>query len=380
MPVARLFEGCPRELLPRVRWIVAAMATCALIAALSPAPADGRWVVKGRGSGHGVGMSQYGALGFAQEGRGYERILTHYFRGTTVSETQTRSVRVLLDVVGSVPFTGAEAACGKRLRPGRAYSFSLRGAKVKLRRGNGSVIKGCGREGVARGGRSVVYSGRGAYRGKLIGRSVGGAVYAINKVNIEGYVKGVVANEVIPSWPKHALRAQAVAARSYALATRLDGNGYDLYDDTRSQVYGGRSSEEAATNRAARATRHEVVKHNGRVATTYFFPSSGGQTESSEFGFNGGRPRPYLKSVTDPFDAVAPVHRWRVGFSNSRMAAALAGLYQGTLREIKVLQTGRSPRIVRARVVGSRGSSRVSGDELRFRLGLRSTWARFRKR
>ena len=95
---------------------------------------------------------------------------------------------------------------------------------------------------------------------KLIGRNVGGSLYAINKARIEDYVKGVIANESPSSWPQAALRAQAVAARSYALATRLNGNGYDLYDDTRSQVYGGRSSETGATNNATDATAGEVIK------------------------------------------------------------------------------------------------------------------------
>ena len=84
----------------------------------------------------------------------------------------------------------------------------------------------------------------GRYRGKLIARNVGGSLYAINKVGIEAYVRGVIANESPASWPAAALRAQAVAARSYALATRVNGDGYDLYDDTRSQVYNGASSEQ----------------------------------------------------------------------------------------------------------------------------------------
>jgi stage II sporulation protein D len=89
---------------------------------------------------------------------------------------------------------------------------------------------------------------------------------------------------------------------------------------------------------------------------------------------------PYIKSVRDPFDDVSPVHRWRETFSNASMEARLAGLFAGRLRAIRVRKTGVSPRIVRARVVGSRDSSTVSGDELRARLGLRSTWARFEKR
>jgi stage II sporulation protein D len=200
----------------------------------------------------------------------------------------------------------------------------------------------------------------------------------INSVGAEGYVKGVVANEMPSSWHQQALRAQAVVARSYGLATTRAG-AFDHYDDTRSQVYGGRTSETKATNRAVKRTKRKVVKYGGRVATTYYFSTSGGQTENSEFGFGAGSPSPYLKSVNDPYDDISPVHRWRVTYSNSAMESRLKSLFQGNLRRIEILDTGRSPRIVRARVVGSSGSSTVSGDTLRNRLGLRSTWAKFKR-
>jgi stage II sporulation protein D len=170
-----------------------------------------------------------------------------------------------------------------------------------------------------------------------------------------------------------------VAARSYGLATLRSGP-FDHYDDTRSQVYGGKGSETRATNRAVAATRHEVVKHNGRIATTYFFSTSGGRTENAEFGFVGSSPSPYLKSVNDPYDKLSPQHRWRVRLSNSQMEARLSGLFAGNLRRLDVTKRGRSPRIVRVRVVGSNGSTKITGPALQARLGTRSTWMRFDKR
>ncbi|MDQ3729962.1 MAG: SpoIID/LytB domain-containing protein [Actinomycetota bacterium] len=339
------------------------------------------WVVNGRGFGHGVGMSQYGAYGFAQQGRSSKEILRHYYTGVKVGEADTRSVRVLISTGhSSIGFSNANKACGKKLDGAETYSFRLVSGSVTLRRPNGSKLAGCGGEGAAAGGSSVRFAGVGSYRGDLRARSVNGSIYAINKVGIEGYVKGVIPNESPASWPQAALRAQAVAARSYALATTLNGDGYDLYDDTRSQVYGGLSSEASSTNEAARKTAREVIKSGGEIATAFFFSTSGGQTENSEFGFSGGSPRSYLKSVNDPFDDVSPVHRWRVRFSESEFEAKLSGLYSGNLKRIDILKQGRSPRIVEARVVGSNGSSVVSGDTLRFRLGLRSTWASFKKR
>ena len=354
--------------------------TLTLVAVLAlPAVAAGKWAVPGKGFGHGAGMSQWGAFGFAKNGRSYERILRHYYSGVSIGQADARRVRVLLTTgLGALSFTDAGRACGKDLNPDRNYSFGIAGTKVELNRSSGRRITLCGNEGVASGGGSVRFSGVGAYRGKLIGRNVGGSLYAINKVRMEDYVKGVIPNESPSSWPQPALRAQAVAARSYALATRLNGNGYDLYDDTRSQVYNGKSSETASTNRATEATSGEVIKAGGGIATAYFFSTSGGQTENSEFVFS--EPRSYLKAVDDPYDRASPVHSWRERFSNSGMESRLSGLFSGNLKRIRILKTGRSPRIVRAKVVGSSGSTKVSGDTLRFRLGLRSTWAKFKKR
>ena len=360
------------------------LALAAAVAALAvPAKAQAAdWVIEGRGFGHGVGMSQYGAYGFAKHGRDYRQILHHYYTGVNISKAGGAGVRVLISTGhSSIGFSGAKKACGKNLSGKENYSFRLASGNVTLRRPNGSKLKSCGDEGSASGGASVAFSGVGKYRGDLVARNVGGSLYAINKVGIEGYVQGVIPNESPSSWPQAALRAQAVAARSYALATTVSGNGYDLYDDTRSQVYGGKSSEAKSTNQAAKATTQEVIKSGGEVATAFFFSTSGGQTENSEFGFpGGGTPRPYLKSVNDPYDDVSPHHRWTVRLTQSEIESDLSGLFSGNLKKVKILKRGESPRIVRAKVVGSNGSSEVNGDTLRFRIGLRSTWAKFKKR
>jgi len=361
-----------------MRRVQVILATLLGTAALAVPAADASWEIKGRGFGHGVGMSQYGAYGFALEGRGYREILDHYYTDTTVGKVEGERVRVLLGSgSGAVSFSGARRACGKNLDPARDYSFESAGGDVELRGSGGDRLAGCGTEGKAAGGLRI---GRfGSFRGALVARNSGGSLMVINELGLEAYVKGVVANEVPASWPNEALRAQAVAARSYGLATERSGP-FDHYADTRSQVYGGRSSETPATNKAVSATRRQVVKYQGRTAVTYFFSTSGGRTENSEFGFSGGRSVPYLKSVKDPYDDVSPVHTWTERLSDDRMESELSGLFQGRLREIEVLERGESPRIVRARVVGSSGSTTVTGDTLRARLGLRSTWARFNHR
>ena len=337
------------------------------------------WLIPGRGFGHGVGMSQYGAYGYARHGSGYRAILSHYYRHTRLGRAQGR-IRVLLATPpDSVGFTRATRACDERLSAHRDYVFERSLGDVILTGDGGRKLANCGRSGTAAGKRAIRIQGEGVYRGKLKAKRSSQGLLVIDVVGLDDYARGVVANEMPSSWPQEALRAQAVAARSYALASSV-GRAFDVYDDTRSQVYGGKGSETPQTNKACRHTSRRVLRYRKQVATTYFFSTSGGQTESVEFGFPGSKPIPYLRSVKDPYDDASPYHRWRVRYSQREMQSRLDGLFNGRLRRIDVLKRGDSPRIVRARVVGSGGSSKVTGLELQSRLGLRSTWAKFRKR
>ena len=371
----------PRRSRRRGRARAAALAC--VLAALAPAAAaraETTWEVTGAGYGHGAGMSQWGAFGYAKHGSGWKQILGHFYKHTTIGRTKGRNVRVLLEAgPDSVDFTGATRACGHDLDQGKTYTAVRDGSAVRLRSGDGQDLGGCGDSLQATGGGSVSVIDKGAYRGALVVLPRGdGGLYAINSVPLEGYVKGVVANEMPADWPADALRAQAVAARSYALATSASGP-FDQYDDTRSQVYGGLGSETPATNNAVEATSGRVVKFHGRVATTFFFSSSGGRTENVENVFAGSDPKPYLKSVRDPFEDASPYHHWRETFSQSEIESKLGSLVQGSLQSIEVTKRGRSPRIVSAKLVGSAGTTEVSGSTLQSRLGLRSTWAFFDK-
>jgi SpoIID/LytB domain protein len=168
-----------------------------------------------------------------------------------------------------------------------------------------------------------------------------------------------------------------VAARTYAVTTRKRGAGFDQYSDTRSQVYNGIAGERASTNAAVAATSGEVVTYRGRPVVTYYFSTSGGRTENIEYSFVGAAPKPWLKSVSDPYDSESPYHTWVVRMSLRQAQRKLGGLVRGSLRRIKVLTRGRSPRVVRAQVIGTKGSRATTGPALRSRLGLRDTWARF---
>jgi stage II sporulation protein D len=143
-------------------------------------------------------------------------------------------------------------------------------------------------------------------------------------------------------------------------------------------VYGGIAAETASTNEAVTTTRGQVVTYDGEPVVTYFFSTSGGRTEDVENSFVGSEPKPWLKSVKDPYDDVSPKHRWgpiRMGMGSA--AARLSGLVKGRFKGVRVRKRGSSPRIVSAVVIGTGGRTRVSGATLRARLGLLDTWAYF---
>ena len=149
------------------------------------------------------------------------------------------------------------------------------------------------------------------YRGRIDVDVVDGSLRALNVVGLEQYLYGVVPAEMPSTWAPEALKSQAVAARSYALATRQVGAPFDVYSDTRSQMYLGISSESPATNAAVDATKGQVLFYKGTVATTYFSSTSGGKTESSQAWT--GTALPYLVSVSDPYDEISPYHDWGPG-------------------------------------------------------------------
>ena len=179
--------------------------------------------------------------------------------------------------------------------------------------------------------------------------------------------------ETPSSWPAAALEAQAIAARTYAVASTPQ-QGFDLYADTRSQEYGGADAETAAADAAVDATRGEVVTYAGKPVVTYYFASSGGATESVQNAFVGAAAQPYLTGVLDPYDSTrfGPI-TMTIHQADQRLGA----LVHGTLRSIVVTRRGVSPRVVSARLIGSTGTTSVSGVSLANALGLHTTWACF---
>jgi len=363
------------------------VATCAAAFALLSiyplaASASVSWVVHGRGFGHGVGMSAYGAYGYAKHGKGYRFILGHYYTGTSLGTVQgAQIVRVLLGIeAGDVGFSGATSACGERLDPKRSYQAHRTGNSVVLRSSGGKRLAGCGRKLRAAGPGTVTIAGYGTYRGALETvptESQAGSLNVVNALALEQYVKGVMPNEVPPSWPTEELKAQAVAVRSIALTGDVGGNGFDLYSDTRSQVYKGLESEYARTNDAVAATRDQVVTYQGKVAQTLYSACSGGHTESAVNVF--GSPVPYLVGVPDPYDYYCPLHEWTLKFSGPEISDKLGAYLNGRLKKVVITKRGVSPRIIQAKLFGTGGVSTVTGTDLEVALGGYDTWMTFEK-
>jgi stage II sporulation protein D len=342
-----------------------------------PQPGEPVFVINGRGWGHGVGMSQWGANGFARRGTSYDRILAHYYRGTMIGEAPVAKVRVLLRVgrrsltiASEAPFR-VRAASGKlwalpagKQELGAALMVQTKGAKRKVKlAGPVEFLPGAEELRLDR-----------PYRGSIRVDLQSGRLRAINVVGLEPYLYGVVPAEVPDDWPAEVLKAQAVAARTYALATRKSEGAFDLYADVRSQVYRGIDEEEDSTNQAVDETAGEVLLYNGRIVTTYFHSTSGGRTASIADVWPGSNPVPYLVSVDDPYDSLSPHHMWGpVVVSAERLDRVLKA--PGRLLDVRTTANP-SARIDTVNGVGSLGEAGVRSADVRRALGLRSTWFR----
>ncbi len=345
------------------------------------ASAAGTFFIRGGGDGHGIGMSQYGAYGYALHGKGYRWILAHYYRGTKLGSTNpNRVVRVLL-AAGSAAFSGANSAGTKKLHPTETYVVQPNAdGTVTLIDQSGKKVGAFAAPLTVTGPGPLRLAGRGTYRGALQFRPDGaGGVETVNALALDDYVRGVISLEMPASWSPEALKVQAVAARTYAITSNVGGGAFDLYQDTRSQMYGGVAAETQSTDAAVAATRGQVVTYGGVPVVTYFFNSSGGHTENVENVWPGASPKPWLKGVADPYDNVAgdPYHHWGYDLSLSAAAAKLGNLLKGSLIGIRVTRHGSSPRILSAQIVGTKGTTTVTGADLQHVFGLLTTYAAF---
>lgn len=210
------------------------------------------------------------------------------------------------------------------------------------------------------------------YRGRLQVLVGSSSLQAVNHVPLEAYLPSVVASEMPASWPQAALRAQAVAARTYALRQRKPAAAFDVSATVSSQVYKGVEAETPSTRQAVVSTRGQVLMFGPGLANTVFHSSAGGSTENS--GDLWSQQLPYLVSVPD-FDQHSPVHAWQLRLEPEQLQKAFGEI--GGVQRIDVLATTGSGRVRQARVTGPAGTLVLTGAQLRSRLGLKSTMVRF---
>lgn len=219
------------------------------------------------------------------------------------------------------------------------------------------------------------------YRGSLELRHKGGGLTAVNIVPIDGYLRSVVPEEMPVDWPAEAIKAQSVAARSFALASRgrHASEGYDLCTTTHCQLYTGTAAEKSASNAAIKATRGEVLTYGGKPIEALFHTDSGGMTENSEAVW--GSHVPYLRAAKDTPAKTMP---WTKTISRADLERKLAakGHDIGKVRSIALspLAIGRaakdrtaSGRVKTMTVKGTKGTATLSGTTWRSLLGLKST-------
>lgn len=364
----------------------------------------------GQGYGHGVGMNQYGAKGRATDGQTAEEILAAYYKGATMSTVKpTRLIRVLIlssfKVTKSAPLLiyGRGGTWGI---DGTTDAFP-KGAQLKTWRN----VHGRWRVKVtAPDTTTVLYRARvdgqpfvrpleadaylqlfskpstdDTFRGslRLIPGTSSSTISVVNHLGIDEYVRGVAPVEMPVSWPREAVRAQVIATRSYGIrGLNPDRGTFDVYDDTRAQIYRGMEAETAVTDALVAAEPGAVIRYKGeKVIKAFFFSTGGGATENNEYVFVSSTGTPgtskvkYLRGITDrsefgiPYDAEAPFFRWsttRLSLDTlSSMLRKDSRTNVGSLTRLDLTRRGTSGRLYQVVLYGSKGTRTVSADVFR---------------
>ncbi|MFL6288153.1 MAG: SpoIID/LytB domain-containing protein [Actinomycetes bacterium] len=366
--------------------------------------------ISGLGFGHGIGMSQFGAEGMGELGKSYRQIMKFYFPGTSFAQTKpTREITVgLSGVVRSTPQgnavvvldrpglkasnrgssinlpsrAGGKAVTSYRVTRG-SYGltvFAVSSAKsVKVKAGLSGAVTWQTDARLTDSKVAVATSSGGhrLYRGDLEVKKGSSSVLAISRLRLEDYLRSVVSHEVPSSWTAAALRAQAVAARSYALMSqataRATHRSYDICDTTYCQAYAPIGGESRAESRAVKATKGVYLRFAGQPVLAMFSSANGG------YSVAGGRP--YLVAQPDPYDGVVTgAANWGHQWSTSVSAGSIERSWPqiGRLQKIKVLgRDGNGQwggRVLSVGLVGSKSTVTVSADSFRWAVGLKSTW------
>ncbi len=361
----------------------------------------------GRGWGHGVGMSQHGARGRAIAGQTTAQILAHYYIGTTLGSIDPATpIRVLIltdfaatagkpailhgrggrwtidGVAGSFPvnakLTLAPTAPGATTWALRVFSAGGSRLHASTRSGSFAVRPAVAASRLQLDSKPSSYD---TYRG-LLRIYLSTTVKVVNELGLDAYLGGVVPAEMPSSWAAEALKAQSIAARSYAARRLRPGEStYDVFDDTRSQVYRGVEGEAASTNAAIAATSGTVLKSGSSIANTLFHSTGGGATEHNENVFVSptgkiiAGPVSYLRGSPDrapngtSYDAGAPLATWKTApYTRDELSAMFAAdprTNVGPNIRLDLSRRGVSGRLISVTLFGDAGSKTVSGEVFR---------------
>lgn len=345
---------------------------------VAPAGSGALFLISGHGYGHGVGMGQWGAQGYAKQGYTYDQILAAYYPGTTLGQTDATSIRVLL--AGGKKTLTISSRKPITVEDGDGVDHTLPAGSTMLTPALKLAVDGGPQQALdppltfsPASGSTLTLGHR--YRGRILVDNPGKKLRAINLLGLQQYLYGVVPVEMPSTWLPAALQAQAVAARSYALANRKAAAPFDVYADGRSQAYLGVSGETPAGKLAVDETAGEVLLYDGNVADTLFSSSTGGRTQSAADAF-GAPGRPYLVSARDPYDTISPYHDWGpvpvTGRTLGQAVGAVgrvvdASVTRNSSRRVKTLKITSLSR-------GSQLTADTGGAAIAAALGLRSTW------
>jgi len=217
-----------------------------------------------------------------------------------------------------------------------------------------------------------IWVGQKRFSGKLNLFVLDTEILVVNVLEIEKYLSSVVGSEMPTKWPIEALKAQAIASRTYALKQK-GNNLFDIDSTQNNQVYNGLQSRTYKTNRAVKSTRSLVLTYKNKLINALFHSSSGGMTENSQDVWKNKYP--YLSSVKD-FDKNNPKFRWQKKFSSNELINLFPKI--GGLKNIEILDITSTGRVKNVKLFGAYGSDQISGVVLRKRLGLNSNFVRFK--
>ncbi|MGH2691185.1 MAG: SpoIID/LytB domain-containing protein [Actinomycetota bacterium] len=386
-------------------FVMVFLATAPMADAAPKRSAPGSFVFHGSGYGHGIGMSQYGALGLAQQGWTATQIVRHYYSGVKVVQSKPPDPTIavgLLQNSGSVRLEGTGAPFDLVLESGELVESVPAGSRrtieittertYRVVAADGTVVGdrtwgGPGNDLIARvsnGRIRVIEWGHEAAHGELRFDIVAnGKAHLSAVLPPEEYLLGLA--EVPSSWPKEALGAQAIAGRTYAY-WRLAGPpragcSCDVFSSTADQNYTGWDKEAAEGGArwaaAVQDTNGRVITYGGSYIYAVYSSSSGGYTENIESVWPAAESHPYLRGVCDPGDIVDanPSRFWTVEFQPAQITTGLRP-FTGDIGQVVGFdhyERGISGRVTYLTVVGTSGSAVVEGWDVRSGLSLKDT-------